>query len=101
MPAGLAAPAASTDVETLAARFAGREARVGIIGLGYVGLPLADAICRRGFRVVGFDIDPAKVATLKAGHSYIQHIGEQSVAALVAEGRFEPTTDFSRLGDVG
>jgi UDP-N-acetyl-D-glucosamine dehydrogenase len=103
MDAGLAAAAASPgqlDVESLIGRFAGRTASVGIIGLGYVGLPLADAICRRGFRVIGFDIDPAKVETLRAGRSYIQHVGESAVAAMLAESRFEPTSDFARLPEV-
>jgi UDP-N-acetyl-D-glucosamine dehydrogenase len=103
MDAGLAAAAASPgqlDLESLIGRFAGRTSSVGIIGLGYVGLPLADAICRRGFRVIGFDIDPAKVETLRAGRSYIQHVGESAVAAMLAESRFEPTSDFARLPEV-
>jgi UDP-N-acetyl-D-glucosamine dehydrogenase len=103
MDAGLAAPAAApseTEIDLALRRFVDRSATIGIIGLGYVGLPLADAICGRGFRVVGFDIDPAKIATLKAGRSYIQHIGESAVRALVDEGRFDPTVDFARLAEV-
>ncbi|HEV7873315.1 MAG TPA: nucleotide sugar dehydrogenase [Enterovirga sp.] len=102
MDAGLAAGAASEgrlDLDSLVGRFADRTATIGIIGLGYVGLPLADAICGRGFRVIGFDVDPAKVEKLRAGRSYIQHVGDSAVAALVAEGRFDPTASFERLGE--
>jgi UDP-N-acetyl-D-glucosamine dehydrogenase len=92
MDSGLAAPAAITnDVEAIVARFASHDATIGIIGLGYVGLPLADAICRRGLRVIGFDIDAAKIELLRAGRSYIQHI---------EDGRFQPTADFARLAEV-
>ncbi len=86
----------------LAAALASVEAgtcRVGIIGLGYVGLPLARAFVGAGFPVVGFDTDPAKVARLEAGRSYIGHIGDDAVAAMRASG-FEATARFDRLGEV-
>jgi len=73
--------------------------RVGIIGLGYVGLPLARAFAEGGFPVLGFDTDPAKVEALNAGRSYIGHIGDDSVAAMRAAG-FEATGRFDRLGEV-
>lgn len=75
---------------------AAREATVGVIGLGYVGLPLVSAFCKAGFRVTGFDIDEAKVAMLREGRSYIRHIDLQA-AGKEALGRFTPTTEFHLL----
>ena len=75
-----------------------REARVGIIGLGYVGLPLARAFAAAGYRVLGFDTDPAKVERLAEGRSYIGHITDESVAEMKARG-FEATARFDRLGE--
>jgi len=63
------------------ARVAAREARVGIVGLGYVGLPLALLFAEAGFRVTGFDIDAAKVDTLNGGGSYIHRIEAAAIAA--------------------
>ncbi|HSL81764.1 MAG TPA: nucleotide sugar dehydrogenase [Thermoanaerobaculia bacterium] len=72
---------------------------VGVIGLGYVGLPLAAAFAEAGFRVLGFDTDPAKVEALRAGRSYIRHLDAARLAGLVEEGRLEPTADLERLGE--
>lgn len=77
-----------------------RTAVVSVIGLGYVGLPLANVLHSSGFRVVGFDIDSRKVNSLKAGKSYIGHIADSRVQEVIADGRFEPTTDFSRISEV-
>jgi UDP-N-acetyl-D-glucosamine dehydrogenase len=74
-----------------------KTARVGVIGLGYVGLPLVQAFTRAGFRVTGFDVDPEKVAKLAAGRSYIGHIPSEQIAELLARGQFLPTGDFSKL----
>jgi UDP-N-acetyl-D-glucosamine dehydrogenase len=74
-----------------------RKAVVGIIGMGYVGLPLAQTFGAAGFRVVGFDIDAAKVKALMAGRSYIKHITSASVAKLRQGERFVATADFKRL----
>src|ERR1051325_2482585 len=74
-----------------------KTARVGVIGLGYVGLPLANLFHQKGFQVVGFDIDQRKVDALNAGKSYIGHIPCERVAELMADGRFVPTADFSRI----
>jgi UDP-N-acetyl-D-glucosamine dehydrogenase len=74
-----------------------RMAGVGIIGMGYVGLPLALAIAGQRFPVVGFDIDPGKVETLNAGQSYIRHIPSEAIAEYHAAGRFSATSDFARL----
>jgi UDP-N-acetyl-D-glucosamine dehydrogenase len=77
-----------------------KTAKVGVIGLGYVGLPLANLFHQKGFQVVGFDIDQRKVDSLKAGKSYIGHIPAERVAELIRDGRFLPTTDFSKISTV-
>ena len=84
----------------LAARIAARTARIGVVGLGYVGLPLAKAICDRGFAVVGLDIDGEKIRLLERGQSYIQHLGPDVAAGLARSGRFLPTADFDHLATV-
>ena len=76
-----------------------RTAKIGIVGLGYVGLPLALRFTEVGYPVLGFDIDAAKVEMLNAGRSYIEHIPQGSVAAARARG-FESTGDFSRASSV-
>jgi UDP-N-acetyl-D-glucosamine dehydrogenase len=72
---------------------------VGIVGLGYVGLPLALAFAKAGRRVIGFDIDPAKPAAIHSGTSYIRTIPSADVAAATATGRLDATTDFSRVAE--
>ena len=74
-----------------------RRLVVGVIGQGYVGLPLALVFREAGFRVMGFDVDPVKVAAISRGESYIQHIGAERVAAAVASGQYTATTDFDQL----
>ena len=69
---------------------------IAIIGLGYVGLPLGLQFARSGVSVLGVDIDPAKVADLNAGRSYIRHSPAAAIQAQRASGRLEATTDFSR-----
>jgi UDP-N-acetyl-D-glucosamine dehydrogenase len=76
-----------------------KTARIGIVGLGYVGLPLLLRYCEVGYKVVGFDIDQGKVDALRAGHSYIEHIPAASIKGVIQRG-FEPTTDFSRAREV-
>jgi UDP-N-acetyl-D-glucosamine dehydrogenase len=80
--------------------FAGKNLKVGIIGCGYVGLPLALRFADTGHTVLGFDTDPKKVDSLNAGRSYIQHIPEAKIAEHVKGGRFGATTDFKRLRDM-
>ena len=87
----------SEAADLLEGRLRRREARVGIVGLGYVGLPLANVLHRNGLTVYGFDIDQTKVDALLDGKSYIGHIPDERVQELVADGRFVPTTDFSRF----
>lgn len=75
-----------------------KKANIGIIGLGYVGLPLAIEFCKAGFRVTGFDLDNEKVALLKKGKNYIRHIDVTPIAKKGnAAGSFNPTTDFAIL----
>lgn len=76
-----------------------KRAVVGIVGLGYVGLPLMLRFSAVGFKVVGFDIDPVKVDLLNSGDSYIQHLKASSIAAALSSG-FEATSDFSRAKEV-
>jgi len=79
-------------------RVISRQTVVGVLGLGYVGLPLAILYSRKGFRVVGLDVDARKIEMLRAGRTYIRHICAKSVAEAVANG-LEPTTDLSRVKD--
>jgi UDP-N-acetyl-D-glucosamine dehydrogenase len=75
-----------------------KKATIGIVGLGYVGLPLMLRYCEVGYKVLGFDIDQSKVDILLDGKSYIEHIPEQAIQNAVAKG-FEPTTNFSRASE--
>ncbi len=84
----------------LADRIADRTCRYGVIGLGYVGLALAEAFARRGIRVLGFDIDDAKVSEVNAGRSYIPDVQAGDVAAAVEAGTLEATTDLRRLAEM-
>jgi UDP-N-acetyl-D-glucosamine dehydrogenase len=78
-------------------RIRARTARVGVIGLGYVGLPLAVEFAHTGFDVTGFDVDPAKTDQINAGRSYIPDVGEADLAACVRGGTLRATTDMSAL----
>jgi len=75
-----------------------RDAVIGVIGLGYVGLPLACLFAERGFQVLGFDIDVEKADALNSGTSYIEHIPNDRIAALRDSGKFCASTDFGQLG---
>jgi UDP-N-acetyl-D-glucosamine dehydrogenase len=85
-------------LEQLTAKLRDRSAVIGIIGLGYVGLPLTLRYAAVGFRVLGIDIDAAKVDKLNSGASYINHISADDIGSARAAG-FEATTDFSRAGE--
>lgn len=81
----------------LAARLADRSAVVGVLGLGYIGLPVAGLLARGGFPVLGFDSDPAKLEALAAGRDYLVHVGPDFAAGLLATGRFTPCEPGARL----
>ncbi len=88
---------AKTPAQTLETRIEKRTARLAVIGLGYVGLPLAVELAQAGFEVHGIDIDAKRVAQLNAGRSYIQDVPTADVRTLVKQKRFFATTDFSVL----
>jgi UDP-N-acetyl-D-glucosamine dehydrogenase len=80
--------------DALIARLKAKTATIGVVGLGYVGLPLVCRFADVGFPTIGFDIDPAKVEALRKGQSYIGTVGDERVAAAL-KSRFQPTTDYS------
>jgi UDP-N-acetyl-D-glucosamine dehydrogenase len=77
-----------------------KTVRVGVIGLGYVGLPLVHVFWQAGLHTVGFDIDPGKIEKIEKGETYIKHFASENVRAMTASGRFKATTDFADLRDV-
>ncbi len=85
------------SVGDLIERLRARAAQVGVIGLGYVGLPLAMAAARAGHRVTGFDVDGEKIVELAAGRSYIESVTSEALRSELEQARFEATADFSRL----
>ena len=91
--------AAETSFDQFKIRIQQREARIGIIGLGYVGLPLALLYSEQKFRVTGFDIDPRKIDTLAKGGSYIYRIAAQEIQSAQAQG-FSATADYSKLTEM-
>jgi len=84
-------------IQELLKKIETRKATIGVIGLGYVGLPLVREFTRGGAKVIGFDVDPKKVRMLKAGRSYIAHIPSETVKDMVRSGLFDATTDFRQL----
>lgn len=77
-----------------------RSANIGVVGLGYVGLPLAVEFASKGFRTVGIDLDPKKTELLATGKNYIQDIADEAVAAVVKNGKFTSQSDYSGSGDL-
>lgn len=86
--------------QSLLASIHSRQAKIGVIGLGYVGLPLIQTFVRAGFPTIGFDVDQQKVEVLQRGESYISHISSEWIAECQAAGTFEPTADMDRLSEV-
>ncbi len=77
-----------------------REARIGVVGIGYVGLPLAVAFAQAGFSVTAVDVDPRKTDAVNSGQSYIEDVPEADLAPLVADGRLRAFTDYAALAEV-
>nr|WP_160033564.1 nucleotide sugar dehydrogenase [Paenibacillus sp. An7] len=74
-----------------------KKAVLGVVGLGYVGLPLAVEMVKQGFTVIGIDLDPSKVESIYQGESYIHDISSEELKTVMQSGRFQPTTDYSML----
>jgi UDP-N-acetyl-D-glucosamine dehydrogenase len=89
-----------TKLSGLCTKFQAGTARVGVIGLGYVGLPLALSSAGRGFLTTGFDIDPGKIAKLCRGESYIKHIAAAKISEELERKHFRATNDFTQLEDM-
>src|SRR5947207_1204657 len=86
-----------TAFQTLKDKLKGHSAKVGVLGLGYVGLPLASEFAKAGFIVTGFEVDPLKVKSLLAGKSYIGDVESREIRDLVKAKRLGATTDFNKL----
>ncbi|MDA3863951.1 MAG: nucleotide sugar dehydrogenase [Deltaproteobacteria bacterium] len=87
-------------IDQLKKKIIDHDFTIGVVGLGYVGLPLIVEFGKKGFRVIGFDIDQLKVDKLLAGESYIEHIGSELTTRLLNTGKFEPTVDFAKIAEV-
>ncbi len=85
--------------QELESRIESKTVIVGVIGLGYVGLPLVEAFHDSGLRTLGFDIDPEKIACLQRGESYLKHLGDALAPRLAQSERFEATHDFQRIAE--
>ena len=90
----------NTEALKLLKKIEAKEARVGVIGLGYVGLPLVKTFLQKGFRVTGFDIDQKKVDMLNRGRSYIRHISAAELKDFLGRRKFKASSDFRGLRDV-
>ncbi len=84
-------------IDKLLQKIKTRKAQIGVVGLGYVGLPLVREFVNGGMKVIGFDVDATKIKTLIAGRSYIEHIPAKTIKQMLTGGLFEPTTDFKLL----
>jgi UDP-N-acetyl-D-glucosamine dehydrogenase len=89
----------SPAAEALRERIKTNRATVGVIGLGYVGLPLAHALHHGGLPVLGFDIDQRKIEAIARKENYLKHLGDDMIRSLAESDRFEATTDFARMGE--
>jgi UDP-N-acetyl-D-glucosamine dehydrogenase len=100
MPEPQLAASASSTSEVLADKIRARTARVGIVGLGYVGLPLAVEFARAGFRVTGIDVSEDKIRRVNAGDSYVGDVAAATLGPLVESGHLRATTDFSTVAEL-
>ena len=87
----------SKDINQIKAAFENKSAKIGVIGLGYVGLPLIMTFIEKNFQVYGFDIDETKINALINGESYIKHIASRNIIKYIANEQFKPTSDFSKI----
>ena len=99
MTSTMSTPDFSPAAAALSAKLSNKTAQIGIVGLGYVGLPLSLACTGAGFRVLGFDIDQNKTDQLNAGHSYIGDVPDTAVQEMRDKELFEATADFGRAGE--
>ena len=102
-PAGLSAMKIQGDAimkKELLEKIQNHSIVAGVVGLGYVGLPLAVEKAKAGFKTIGFDVQKSKVDLVNAGHNYIGDVVDADLAKLVKEGRLSATTDFSFVKDV-
>jgi UDP-N-acetyl-D-glucosamine dehydrogenase len=95
----VSAGSAFSELRDLLSSIENKTARVSVIGLGYVGIPLAMAAVANGFRVVGFDIDPARVAQILRGESFMRHLSSATLSSAVKSGQLKATTDFDGLSE--
>jgi UDP-N-acetyl-D-glucosamine dehydrogenase len=98
-PAARARPVSTTPALALRRLIESGDAVVGVIGMGYVGLPLAHTLHAGGLRILGFDTDASKIRALAEGRSYIKHLGESVAQTLASSPRFSATGDLARLGE--
>ena len=87
----------SKDINQIKAAFENKSAKIGVIGLGYVGLPLIMTFIDKNFQVYGFDIDETKINALINGESYIKHIASRNIIKYIVNEQFKPTSDFSKI----
>src|SRR5690348_2668311 len=91
---------ALSTLQSLKEKIQSKTARVGIVGLGYVGLPLATEFAKAGFHVTGIDVQHSKVDSLNRGRSHVQDVPSSDVAQMIRDQRFRATTDFSVVRDL-
>lgn len=90
---------AMADVAALLARLRAKQSRIGVIGLGYVGLPLCLSLAEAGVTVLGFDVDPKKPKAINEGRSYLKQFPSKRIAAASRLGALQATSDMSRIGE--
>lgn len=95
----MSAPATSFHHQFLLERLRNKEALIGVVGLGYVGLPLSLTYAEIGYKVLGFDIETSKIEAINQGSSYIQHISSERVAMARSQQRLEATTNFAQAAE--
>ncbi|MDC0196633.1 nucleotide sugar dehydrogenase [Gammaproteobacteria bacterium] len=88
------------DFNQIKASFKNKSAKIGVVGLGYVGLPLIMTFVDKKFQVYGFDIDETKITSLVNGKSYIQHISDKTIKKYIDNKQFKPTSDFTKISEV-